>query len=76
MFLSCLIIPIHQCCLSQEQYSTRRSKSHSVAIVLENDYKELEEKAESPKVIYFRLIKARSSLHLGVYLQAAIDFIN
>ena len=27
-------------------------------------------------MIYFRLIKAKSSLHLGVYQQAAIDFIN
>ena len=27
-------------------------------------------------MIHFRLIKAKSSLHLGVYQQAAIDFIN
>ena len=27
-------------------------------------------------MIYFRLIKAKSSLHLGVYQQAAIAFIN
>ncbi|KAK2572711.1 hypothetical protein P5673_001691 [Acropora cervicornis] len=33
----------------EEQYSTRRSKSHSAAIVLENDYEELEKKTESPK---------------------------